>query len=273
MWRVASDDTSGCNTRAGGSGALAWASILGSYSLFRQMAHVSAASRAAPQRGVCAGVRSAGAVGTGPRLAGWRAGAPVHMSQDQNVTAFLCSERHTLRRQAAGRAAATTTGSQRGTGGRCERRTISSRRSGAPPCCPSPRPSPHRPPFPSVETATMRDASVRRTASRVQVFCARTRSARGVCEGWHAVEARGSGSTRATQRSGSTRSIYTSAMCDSGVLTLSPPLPAARVRCNPDGREMGAHSHRGWQPHGRCVGARPPPTRSARAGCEESATP
>ena len=29
-----------------------------------------------------------------------------------------------------------------------ERRTISSRRSGAPPCCPSPRPSPHRPPFP-----------------------------------------------------------------------------------------------------------------------------
>ena len=74
-------------------------------------------------------------------------GAPVQMSQDQNVTAFLCSERHTLRRQAAGRAAATTTGSQRGTGGRCERRTISSRRSGAPPCCPSPRPSPHRPPF------------------------------------------------------------------------------------------------------------------------------
>ena len=101
LWRVASDDTSGCNTRAGGSGALAWASILGSYSLFRQMAHVSAAfaSRAAPQRGVCrVRVRSAGAVGTRPRLAAGGGGggggggaraAPVQMSQDQNVTAFL----------------------------------------------------------------------------------------------------------------------------------------------------------------------------------------
>ena len=123
MWRVASDDTSGCNTRAGGSGALAWASILGSYSLFRQMAHVSAAfaSRAAPQRGVCrVRVRSAGAVGTRPRLAArGRAGGRAHRCKCPKTKTSRRScpgERHALRRQASGRAAAATTRSQRSTG-------------------------------------------------------------------------------------------------------------------------------------------------------------
>ena len=53
--RAASDDTRGLRrVRRGGSGALAWASILGSYSLFRQMAHVSAPCepRGASARGV-----------------------------------------------------------------------------------------------------------------------------------------------------------------------------------------------------------------------------
>ena len=120
---------------------------------------------------------------------------------------------------------------------------------------------------PSVETATMRDASVRRTASRVQVFCVCRRSARGVCEGWHAVEARGSGSTRAIQRSGSTRSIYTSAMCGSGVLTLSPPLPPCCCNPNNGGRPRWARSHRRSHTRERCVGGpcAPPPTRTARA--------
>ena len=272
MWRVASDDTSGCNTRAGGSGALAWASILGSYSLFRQMAHVSAAfaSRAAPQRGVCrVRVRSAGAVGTRPRRAGERAGRRAHRCKCPKTKTSRRScpgERHALRRQASGRAAAATTRSQRSTGGGAAAPFLHDeagpllavllhvhllivRHS------------------PSVETATMRDASVRRTASRVQVFCVCRRSARGVCEGWHAVEARGSGSTRAIQRSGSTRSIYTSAMCGSGVLTLSPPLPPCCCNPNNGGRPRWARSHRRSHTRERCVGGpcAPPPTRTARA--------
>ena len=51
---------------------------------------------------------------------------------------------------------------------------------------------------PSVETATMRDVSVRRTASWVWSFCTRTCS-RVVCEAWHTAETRESGSARAVQ--------------------------------------------------------------------------
>ena len=144
-WRLTTQE--GCGTCAGGSGALAWASILGSYSLFRQMAHVSAPceSRGASARGVpgarqhaCSGHESTAGAGDRPSGA-HRCKCPKTKTSRRSCP----GERHRLRRQASGRAVATT-GSPTRHGGWS--RTISSRRSGAPPCCPSPPPSPHRPP-------------------------------------------------------------------------------------------------------------------------------
>ena len=249
MWRVASDDTSGCNTRAGGSGALAWASILGSYSLFRQMAHVSAASRAAPQRGVCAGVRSAGAVGTGPRLAGWRAGGRA----GGRAHRCKCPKTKTSRRSCA--ASATRSDAKPQAGLLPPPQGANAARAGGASAAPflhdeagpllavllhvhllivrhSPRWK-----LPRCETPA---SGALRVGSGSRSFCARTAALREVCRDGTRPRARGSGSTRAVQTSGSTRSIYTSAMCGSGhVHSLLAP-PSAAVLTRRGTAEMGA---------------------------------
>ena len=171
--------------RRGGSGALAWASILGSYSLFRQMAHVSAPCepRGASARGV-PGARHACRGRESTTGAGGRAGG-AHRCK--------CPKTKTSRRSCPGERHRAQTPSLRP--GCSHRREPTRHGAGAAPFLHD-EAGPllavllhlhllivrHDPP---VQTATTRDASVRRTASRVRSrsFCARARScARGVCE-------------------------------------------------------------------------------------------
>ena len=114
MCQVASDDTSGC-ARVHEAAAYwlgprysARTTYFGKWRTYLWHSRVAQRLNAG-----CVPVRSAGPWARNHgRQAGGR-GAPVQMSQDQNVTAFLSSERHALRRKASGRAAAVTR-SQRG---------------------------------------------------------------------------------------------------------------------------------------------------------------
>ena len=182
--RAASDDTRGLRrVRRGGSGALAWASILGSYSLFRQMAHVSAPCepRGASARGV-PGARHACSGRESTAGAGGRAGG-AHRCK--------CPKTKTSRRSCPGERHRAQTPSLRP--GCSHRREPTRHGAGAAPFLHD-EAGPllavllhlhllivrHDPP---VQTATTRDASVRRTASRVRSrsFCARAAAVGEVC--------------------------------------------------------------------------------------------
>ena len=211
------------------------------------MAHVSAAfaSRAAPQREVCR-VRSAGAGGhettAGSRLAGWRAGgragAPVQMSQDQNVTAFLsrratpaqtpslrpgcCRHKEPTRQGRAGAPHHFFT-TKRGPSLLSFSTSISSS-SAIPPRWKLPR-------CETSASGALRAGSGLSAPARALEWCVR-----------HGTQPRlASLAVHAPSKPDGTHSIYTSAMCASGVTTthtvhLPPPPWCCRWRCTPHRR-------------------------------------